>query len=151
VSRTEGSDGFAEVCRDVGRAVVTHDAFDASDAVPRKEGRGTLEEACTRSAFLVDKELGVRQPRPVVDCDVKKLPALESAETGVASISSYAMARLEEAAQLLRVHVHQFARLRPLVAIVGDRWLESAELSQTHCSDDPLSSRRGQLQYLGDL
>src|SRR5688572_17252735 len=65
---------LAEQMAFVGRAVVGHYAFDG-DAMPLEEAKRTLQEGYRARLLLIGQDLGVGEPRCVIDGNVQRLPA----------------------------------------------------------------------------
>ncbi len=66
--------GLGEQLRAIGRTVVGHDPLDG-DAVVGEPGHGALEEGGGVVLAFGGQQLGIGQPRGVIDADVQEVPA----------------------------------------------------------------------------
>src|SRR5687768_18416801 len=78
---------------------------------------GAPQEGGAGDAALVGEDLGVEEPRRIIDRDVDVLPA--SAHRAVAPVAGDAMTNPRDSAQFLDVEVDQLARALPLITDNG--------------------------------
>ena len=106
----------ARRARRIGRAVVRHDLVPC-EALGPEPGQGALEEGQGIGLAVTGPDLGVGQPRVVVDSHMDGRPA--GARAALNAVAVDALAHLPEAPQLLGVQVQQLAGLGALVAHDG--------------------------------
>ena len=97
----------------VGLGVVGEHALD-DDALLAVPDTGAAQEGSALLLALGAQDLAVGKPRVVVDRHVQVLPAGPAG--AVDPVFADALADLEEASELLRVHVQELARALALVA-----------------------------------
>ncbi len=131
----------------VGEGVVGHDPADGH-AVGGEPLAGAGEEAGAGFTGLGRQQLGVGQPRAVVDGDVEVLPAKPALASG--SVAGDAVAEAVDAAELLGVDVDQLAWLGALVAHDLGTLIELLEAAEAAAAQDSSDGRDRQTETPSD-
>jgi hypothetical protein len=132
VAQAEGAAGDGVGERDLGRAVVSHQALH-TDAVGVVEAQRAAKEADRGGGLLVGEDLNVGQAGGIVDADVHVLPAdlaLCALGVGVLVAGDAVSGAALDAPELLDVDVDQLAGMAALVAVGRLGRLKPRELAQ---------------------
>jgi len=149
VLEAEASDLGGESGGAIGRAIVGVETVDA-EAEVGKEGERELEEGDDAASGFVRENGGKGEARVVVDGDVQILPA-RAARVVELAVAGDAMARADNAGQLLDVEVEEVARRGPFVAHHRWRRFERRETMEAVAAKNTADRGFGELGFGGDL
>jgi FtsZ-binding cell division protein ZapB len=141
--------GIAEQVAFVGRAVVGHDPLDG-DAEAFKPSQRPLQERGGTLLSLVGQDLGVGQPRGIIDGHVQRLPAGAALAALAGPVAGDAVADAVDAPELLRVEVEQLARFVARVADDGRLGIEGSEPAQAEPAQHEAHRREWQARLPGN-
>src|SRR5208282_1177757 len=146
-SEVEIATGLKKFAPIEARTVVGKHAAGA-DAKALEVSDGLSQEVCRRGGFFVPVHGGKSQPRVIVDGNVEKLPA--GAASFVFGIAGDAVARLDDAGELLDVEMQQIARRGVLVADDGDFRFQHVPPVELQTGQDAAHGGLAQAQLLSD-
>ena len=142
---------------DVTGAVVAHDRLHPH-APLGKPGDGSAQEGDRAAGGEIGEDLGVREPRVIVDHHVHVLPSGDPTQASAladaplrGSAPRHPVTHATDATELLDVDVHELARVASLVAVGRLGWLEPGALAEAQPLEPAGDRREWHVEDLRDL